>query len=203
MIIHSVREADQPRTVSPLGQLAARATVLLEARWFGYAFGVAAVLLMTALLVVLARTRVANTSTLFALTVLVTEAAVVAFVAFDFIFVEPTYQFVLTEPQEYVTLLVFLVTALVAVQLAATLRQQAQQREREALALYEVARLVPGSTLELQPLLGVILDQLQTIVGYDAAAVGGTLEIASAPGAGTRLRARVPLDRSQVRAGAR
>ena len=48
---------------------------------------------------------------------------------------------------------------------------QARQREREALAMYEVAQLVPGSTLELQPLLGLILDQLKTIVEYDAAAV--------------------------------
>jgi len=30
---------------------------------------------------------------------------------------------------------------------------------------------VPGSTLELRPLLGLILDQLKTIVEYDAAAV--------------------------------
>ena len=49
--------------------------------------------------------------------------------------------------------------------------EQARQREREALALYEVARLVPGSTLDLQPLLGLILDQLKTIVEYDAATV--------------------------------
>src|SRR5207245_1247697 len=71
-------------------------------------------------------------------------------------------------------LLVFGVTALRAGQRAAMLRQQAnqaRQREREALAMYEVAQLVPGSTLELQPLLGLILDQLKTIVEYDAAAV--------------------------------
>jgi len=46
-----------------------------------------------------------------------------------------------------VTPVVFVMTALVAGQLAAMLRQEAtaaRQRERETLALFEVARLVPG-----------------------------------------------------------
>ena len=54
---------------------------------------------------------------------------------------------------------------------AAAAGSGARQREREALALFEVARLVPGSTLELQPLLGLILDQLKSIVEYQAAEI--------------------------------
>src|SRR5205807_3302714 len=77
----------------------------------------------------------------------------------------------LENPTEWVTPIIFVLTAMVAGQLAAMLRQQAtaaRQREREALALFEVAQLVPGSTLELQPLLGLILDQLKSIVEYHA-----------------------------------
>src|SRR5712692_4783328 len=50
---------------------------------------------------------------------------------------------------------------------------EAQSREREAMALYEVVRLVPSSVLELEPLLGLILDQLKAVVDYHAAAVFG------------------------------
>ncbi len=49
----------------------------------------------------------------------------------------------------------------------------AHGREREAVALYEVVRLVPSSVVELEPLLGLILDQLKTVVDYRAAAVFG------------------------------
>jgi signal transduction histidine kinase len=49
----------------------------------------------------------------------------------------------------------------------------AQSREREAMALYEVVRLVPSSVLELEPLLGLILDHLKAVVDYRAAAVFG------------------------------
>ncbi|HTD76720.1 MAG TPA: DUF4118 domain-containing protein, partial [Chloroflexota bacterium] len=129
-------------------------------------------------------TRLANSSAVYTIPVLLTAAlygrgpalatSVAVFMAYDALFSDPAYPHSLTSPREWLTLLVFVVTALVAGQLAAMLRQQAQQarqREREAVALYEVARLVPGSTLELKPLLGLILDQLKTIVEYDAAAV--------------------------------
>jgi signal transduction histidine kinase len=49
----------------------------------------------------------------------------------------------------------------------------AQSREHEAMALYEVVRLVPTSVHELEPLLGLILDQLKAVVDYRAAAVFG------------------------------
>src|SRR5262249_31626084 len=50
---------------------------------------------------------------------------------------------------------------------------EAHGREREAVALYDVVRLVPSSVLELEPLLGVILDQLKAVVDYRAAAIFG------------------------------
>jgi signal transduction histidine kinase len=156
-----------------------RLPAVLRTQWFGYVFGAAAVLAVTAVLeTLLPQTRLGNASTIYALVVLVTAAlygrkpalatAAVAFLGFEH------RQGTLDNPPEWVTPLVFVLTALVAGQLAATLRQQAEvarQREREALALSEVARLVPGSMLELQPLLGLILDQLQSIVKHHAAEI--------------------------------
>src|SRR5438477_3386497 len=183
--MRSVRETSRAPRRSPLDRVAERLLLLPRARWSGYVFGVAAVALATGLLgPVMNFTRLANSSAVYTIPVLLTAAlygrgpalatSVAAFVAYDALFSDPAYPHSLTSPREWLTLFVFLVTAVVAGQLAAMLRQQAQQarqREREAMALYEVARLVPGSTLELQPLLGLILDQLNTIVEYDAAAI--------------------------------
>ena len=50
------------------------------------------------------------------------------------------------------------------------LEDRVQERTRELSTLLTVARHV-GSTLELEPLMEVILDQLRTVVDYDAAAI--------------------------------
>jgi signal transduction histidine kinase len=47
---------------------------------------------------------------------------------------------------------------------------QTRQHERELATLLEISRTV-SSTLELRPLLGVILDQLKTVVDYSAAGI--------------------------------
>jgi signal transduction histidine kinase len=52
----------------------------------------------------------------------------------------------------------------------ARLYGQARQHERELAILLEVSQAV-SSTLELQPLLGIILDQLKSVVDYSAAAI--------------------------------
>ena len=71
-----MRGPDRPARDSVLRvrQLAVRAAPLLEAPWFGYLFGVAVVLLTTALLAALAPTRLANASALYAIPVLLTAA---------------------------------------------------------------------------------------------------------------------------------
>jgi signal transduction histidine kinase len=158
---------------------------LVRSWWFGYLVGLGTVALVTLLLkLLMIWSRLGNASTVYAIAVLATAAlygrgpsllaAAMGFLAFNRFVTDRPYPVPPTDPEIWLTLLVFLMTALVAGHLATTLRHQAEaarQREREALALYEVARLVPGSTLELQPLLGLILDQLKTIVKYDAAAV--------------------------------
>ena len=179
----------------------------LRAGWRGYAFGLAAVALVTLLVgVVVRQTDLANSSSLYLIAVLVTAAthgrgpavfaSVAAFVAFDLVFVEPLYIFTPASTEQWATLLLFLLTALVTGQLAAALRRRAEdarQREREAVTLHEVARLVTGSPLELQPLLELVLDQLRTVVEYHAAEI-----ISIERGEAAVLDYRGPLPREQV-----
>jgi signal transduction histidine kinase len=179
----------------------------LRAGWRGYAFGLVAVALVTVPVgLVLRQTDLANGSSLYLIAVLITAAvygrgpavfaSVAAFFAFDLFFVEPLHVFTPASPEQWATLLLFLLTALVTGQLAAALRQRAEdarQREREAVTLHEVARLVTGSPLELRPLLALILDQLRTVVEYHAA------EIISIEGSeAVVLDYRGPLPREQV-----
>lgn len=71
-------------------------------------------------------------------------AAVAAFVAFDWSFVEPVHQFTVSDPEQYLSLLLFLLVAVVTGQLAAQQRARTRQavgREREAVVLADIARL--------------------------------------------------------------
>jgi K+-sensing histidine kinase KdpD len=72
-------------------------------------------------------------------------AAMIAFLSFDFFLVPPFYTFVIYRWEEWLALIVFLVTALITSQLAAVTRQsvaQARLREREAQILYEAGRVI-------------------------------------------------------------
>jgi two-component system sensor histidine kinase KdpD len=114
---------------------------------------------------VLGEVNLANVSMLYLLAVMASAvgfgrgpaifASVIAFLIFDWFFVEPIHQFTVTDATEWVSLLFFLLTATVTGQLAAGQRQrarEAQQREREAVVLYDVVRLLsegdPDQVLE-------------------------------------------------------
>src|SRR5206468_8167466 len=61
--------------------------------------------------------------------------------SFDFFLVPPLYVFTINRIEEWIALFVFLVTAILTSQLAATLRQRAEQsdrRERETRILYDL-----------------------------------------------------------------
>jgi two-component system sensor histidine kinase KdpD len=78
-------------------------------------------------------------------------ASVLAFVVFDWFFVQPVHQLTVSDPEEWVSLLFFLLTATVTGQLAAGQRQrarEAQQREREAVVLYDVVRLLGDNEVD-------------------------------------------------------
>ena len=125
-------------------------------RLTGYAFALGTAALVSVFIgFVLGRGNIANISMLYLLAVMATAvvygrgpavfASVLAFLTFDWFFVEPLHQFTVSDPEEWVSLLLFLLTATVTGQLAAGQRQrarEAQQREREAVVLYDVVRLL-------------------------------------------------------------
>ncbi|MBE3561027.1 MAG: DUF4118 domain-containing protein, partial [Ktedonobacteraceae bacterium] len=75
-------------------------------------------------------------------------ASVVAFLSFDFFMVPPFFTLTIDKFEEWLALFIFLVTAIITGQLAAALKQRAEQAiqsEREARTLYE---LVNATTSE-------------------------------------------------------
>lgn len=125
--------------------------------WFvGYAAALLGVTLVSLFIaVVVGQVNLANVSMLYLLAVMAAAvgfgrgpavfASVSAFLIFDWFFVEPRHQFTVSDPDEWLSLLLFLLTATVTGQLAAAQRErarEAQQREREAVVLYDLVRLL-------------------------------------------------------------
>jgi two-component system sensor histidine kinase KdpD len=151
--------------------------------WLGYAFACVAVTLVSVAIAVLpGALRIVNISMLYLIAVLATAvafgsgpavaASVLAFLIFDWFFVEPIHQFTVADPEEWVALLLFLATAVVTGQLAAGQRrraEEAKQREREAVVLYDVARLLGGA--ELRPALAAVAERLHREFVVDGVAI--------------------------------
>ncbi|MCL4545247.1 MAG: ATP-binding protein [Chloroflexi bacterium] len=77
-------------------------------------------------------------------------ASVAAFLIFDWFFVQPFNSITVSDPAEWLALLLLLLTAMVTGQLMSAVRHravQAQQREREATVLYDVVRLMSDGDL--------------------------------------------------------
>ena len=127
-----------------------------QSRLVGYIAGLLGVILVSLFIgLVLGQVNLANISMLYLLVVLAAAvgfgrgpaifASISAFLIFDWFFVEPMHQFTVSDPEEWVSLLFFLLTATVTGQLAAGQRErarEAQQREREAVVLYDIVRLL-------------------------------------------------------------
>jgi len=102
-------------------------------------------------------------------------ASLVAFLSFDFFIVPPLFTFVMYRPEEYVALFVFLVDAILTGQLAAALRQRAQnasRRERETHILYDLVRVVNGEEAperQLQTIMRAIVDVFSSWGVHDCA----------------------------------
>jgi len=151
--------------------------------WPGYALALSAVALVSVFIgLVLGQVNLANASMLYLLAVLSTAvllgrgpavfASIAAFLIFDWFFVEPLHQFTVNDPEEWVSLLLFLLTATVTGQLAAGQRQrarEAQQREREAVVLYDVVRLLGESDVDRA--LPAVADRLRTELHLVALAI--------------------------------
>src|SRR3954452_18804504 len=127
--------------------------------WIGYAAAVAGVALVSAAIgAILPVARIANASMLYLLLVLAVAtafgsgpavlASVLAFLAYDWFFVEPLHTFTVSDPEEWLSLLLLLVASVVTGQLAAGQRRQADEarrREQEALQLYSIGRYLATS----------------------------------------------------------
>src|SRR6267143_1001468 len=142
----------------------------------GYAFAISAVALVSVFIgFVLGQVSLANASMLYLLAVMATAvafgrgpavfASVAAFLVFDWFFVEPLHQFTVSDPEEWVSLLLFLLTATVTGQLAAGQRQ----REREAVVLYDVVRILGEG--EVDPALASVAERLRRELHVQALAL--------------------------------
>lgn len=163
----------------------------------GYLAPLAAVAVVSlAIGAVLGRMRIANISMLYLLAVLATAiasgrgpavlASVAAFLTFDWFFVQPVHTFTVADPEEWLSLLFFLLVAMLTGQLAADQRRRAReavQSEREAVVLYDVVRLMSESDLERA--LSTVAERLREELKLAGVAIdlvqptGGSLRIAT------------------------
>jgi two-component system sensor histidine kinase KdpD len=115
-------------------------------------------------------------------------SALLSFFAFDFFFVEPLYDLAISEPQEILALLVFLVVAIITGLLAGRVREHSlhmSQRIDAARALFEFSRKVSGAAT---------LDDVAWVAAAQAQkALGAVCVVALAPQDGElRLAAAWP-----------
>ncbi len=111
-------------------------------------------------------------------------ASFMAFLAFDWFYVEPIHQFTVRDPFEFVALCVFLVTAITIGQLTALFHSRAEdarRREVAASALAEASWTV-ASELDTQTALNSVLKHLTKVSSFKQAAIlirneGGTFEV--------------------------
>ena len=140
----------------------------------GYAVAIILTFAITGV-VALVRTSVSvsNISMLYLLAVLATAvlygtwpaiaASIAAFLSFDFFFVDPRYRFTVSDSEEWVGLGLLLATGIVTGRLAAALRdraREAERREREAVVLYDMVRLMAEP--DLQRALTAVAERLRT-----------------------------------------
>ncbi len=140
----------------------------------GYLLAIALVGLMTGVVALFRVTAdVENVSMLYLLAVIASAvafgrgpaiaAAIGSFLAFNFFFVEPRYTFTVAQDEELVALALLLITGIITGQLAALLRERArdaERREREAVALYDVVRLVAEP--DIQRALTAVAEKLRS-----------------------------------------
>lgn len=155
-----------------------------DAHWHGYAAAALGVLAMTALIHALPGVaRITNVSMLYLLVVLAIAfrfgsgpaicVSTLAFLAFDWFFVEPHHTLTVDDPAEWLALGMFLLTAVTTGYLTATARRQADEaarRERETAALAEVSWAV-ASQPDRDRTLAEVLRQIAAVMPIRAAAI--------------------------------
>lgn len=173
----------------------------MRSRLAGYAAALAMVTLVSvAISALMGRAHLANISMLYLLAVLATAvgfgsgpavlASVAAFLVFNYFFVEPVHTFAVAEPGEWVALLLFLATAVITGQLAASQirrAEEARRREHEAVVLYDVARLMSES--DLASAMPAVAERLHRELGV----AGVAIDLSGSPRLGTVISGDVAL----------
>ncbi|MEP6468708.1 MAG: ATP-binding protein [Chloroflexota bacterium] len=147
-----------------------------------YGLALLGVALVTALLAALGRFHLANASMLHLVVVLLAAvalgrgpavaAAVAAFLASNFFLVEPRLTLVVADPEEWITLILLLLAAMVTGQVAAGQERRAEEAEehaRQARLLYDVALLMAEPNLSRA--LGSVAERLRSELGVLAARI--------------------------------
>lgn len=172
-----MREEAAGSATSSIGTaLAARPLLRRVLPFAAAALGVAAV---TVVIAQLGMQQLANASLLYLIVVLVAAVAfgravaifssVLAFATFTWFFTEPRESLTVADPDEWILLLLFLLTAVVTGQLAAAQRQraeEAEEHERQARVLYDIAIALTEPTLEHT--LATAADRLRGELAVDA-----------------------------------
>src|SRR5439155_10799346 len=94
-------------------------------------------------------------------------AALLSFLAVDWYFVHPVGHLSVSNPDEWLTLLMFLGTGVVSGQMAAALRaraEEAREREAEMATLYELGTATVGQ-VEIEPILTFLAARVQERLG--------------------------------------
>ena len=172
-----------PATVGGLFCLSAILSGIGRSQWPGHLGALAMVAIVTLIIgVVESLSHLANISMLYLIAVLMSAivfgrgpavlAALCSLLAFDWFFVEPLHTLTVNDPNEWVILLLFLITALTTGQLTAVQRQrtrEAREREREAVLLYDTLRLLGQP--DLQQALRAIAERLRQELGAPAVGI--------------------------------
>jgi two-component system, OmpR family, sensor histidine kinase KdpD len=150
-----------------------------------YALALAGVAVVTALIAALGRFHLANASMLHLVVVLLAAvalgrgpaiaAAIGAFLSSNFFLVEPRFSLTVANPEEWVTLVLLLLAAIVTGQVAADLERRAEEAEdhaREARLLYDVAQLM--SEPQVGRALEAVAERLRAELGVTAVRIDVT-----------------------------
>lgn len=202
---HAEHPVLTPARQLPGGGRLAGAWQRVRQAWAGYLAALAAVALVSlAIGAILGRVHLANVSLLYLLAVLATAtgfgrgpavlASIAAFLVFDWFFVQPLHTFSVSDPQEWLSLLFFLLIAILTGQLAADQRRRARdaaEHQRQVVVLYDVVRLMGEPNLEAA--LSTVAERLRDELDLAGAAIdlladsGGPLRIAAGEPEATAL----------------
>ena len=103
-------------------------------------------------------------------------ASLAAFLLYDWFFTEPYHQLTIRDPEEWISLGLFLVTAVITSELAANERrraEEAERREREAVLLFDALRLMSDPDLDVA--LRALAERVRSELGVLSAAITFTV----------------------------